>query len=222
MAKVKNGTKEAVTNENLQEYLQTEFRNRVLKFNTVCGKGLPDKVRSEELVLQIIEQSDRVLEECIEALSAYLNNDGQERLDGLVDILVTEIQLRALVELMNDLEEEQKGLFELALSKYDPDDYVHLNEMGKVVSSSIAIAMGVNKFSPKRIKLACDLVLDNNDQKWTTDLEVAKDWEANIKEEGVVLLTVDYEGVKHYSLRRLSDKKIMKPYNFQSVNLQLA
>jgi hypothetical protein len=219
MSNVKQNVKETVTDESLQDYIANEFRQRVLKFNAVCGKGLPEKVRSEDLVLQTIEQGDRVLEECVEALSAYLDNNAQERLDGLVDILVTETQLRALIELLEQVKHENKGLVELAFSKFNPDDYVHLNEMGKLVTSSIAIAIGVNKFTPKRIKIACDLILDNNDQKWTTDLEKAKDWERNISEEGVVLLTTEYEGVNHYSLRRLSDRKVMKPYNFVAVKL---
>ena len=81
-------------------------------------------------------------------------------------------------------------------------------------------SQGVDLFSPKRVYICCELIIANNDQKYTDNKEVMEEWKANLAE-GTQIRTVEIDGKEWYSIVRLEDGKTMKPYDFEEVVLDL-
>lgn len=211
------GFKGDYSNENLQEYLQGDFKQSVLNWNARVGKGLSDDITCVQLMQLIINQSSRLLEEMTEGLTAYLNKDNTERLDALVDIQFVKVMLDHYYEALDKFTDED--ITEASLS-FSEDDLLILQIVPQMLSPAVNASQGVNLFSPKRVYLACQLILANNDQKYTDDKETMEDWKANLVD-GTQIRTVEIDGKEWYSIVRLEDGKIEKPYNFEPVVLDL-
>lgn len=212
-----NGFKGDYSNEKLQEYLQGEFKQSVLNWNTRVGKGLSEDITCVQLIQLIINQSSRLLEEMTEGLTAYLEKDSTERLDALVDIQFVKVMLDHYYEALDKFTDED--ITEASLS-FSEDDLLILQIVPQMLAPAVNASQGVNLFSPKRVYLACQLILANNDQKYTDDKETMEKWKANLVE-GTQIRTTIADDKEWYSIVRLEDGKTMKSYDFEEVVLDL-
>lgn len=212
-----SGFKGDYSNENLQEYLQGNFKQSVLDWNARVGKGLSEDITCVQLMQLIINQSSRLLEEMTEGLTAYLNKDNTERLDALVDIQFVKVMLDHYYEALDKFSDED--ITEASLS-FSEDELLILQIVPQMLVPAVNASQGVNLFSPKRVYLACQLILANNDQKYTDDKETMEKWKANLVD-GTQIRTVEIDGKEWYSIVRLEDGKTMKPYDFEEVVLDL-
>ena len=209
------GVKGVYTNEMLQAYLDGEFKQSVLNWNARVGKGLSEDTTCVQIMQLIIDQSSRLLEEMVEGLVAYLEKNTTERMDALVDIQFVKVMLDHYYEALDKFTDED--ITEASLS-FSEDDLLILQIVPQMLSPAVIAAQGVNLFNPKKIYIACELILANNDQKYTDDKETMEDWKANLTE-GCEIKTTEVDGVEYYSICRLSDNKVCKPYNFKEVEL---
>ena len=209
------GVKGVYTNEMLQAYLDGEFKQSVLNWNARVGKGLSENTTCVQIMQLIIDQSSRLLEEMVEGLVAYLEKNTTERMDALVDIQFVKVMLDHYYEALDKFTDED--ITEASLS-FSEDDLLILQIVPQMLSPAVIAAQGVNLFNPKKIYIACELILANNDQKYTDDKETMEDWKANLTE-GCEIKTTEVDGVEYYSICRLSDNKVCKPYNFKEVEL---
>lgn len=214
-AKKVTGVKGVYTNEMLQAYLDGEFKQSVLNWNERVGKGLSEDTTCVQIMQLIIDQSSRLLEEMVEGLTAYLEKDTWERMDALVDIQFVKVMLDHYYESLDKFTDED--ITEASLS-FSEDDLLILQIVPQMISPAIIAAQGVNLFSPKRVFIACELILANNDQKYTDDKETMEGWKANLTE-GCEIRTTTIGDKDWYSIVRLVDGKTMKPYNFKDVVL---
>ena len=210
-----SGFKGDYSNEKLQEYLQGEFKQSVLDWNARVGKGLSEEITCVQLMQLIINQSSRLLEEMTEGLTAYLEKNSTERLDALVDIQFVKVMLDHYYEALDKFTDED--ITEASLS-FSEDDLLILQIVPQMLAPAVSASQGVNLFSPKRVYLACQLILANNDQKYTDDKETMEDWKANLAE-GCEIRTTTIDDKDWYSIVRLVDGKTMKSYNFKDVVL---
>lgn len=210
------GVKGVYTNEMLQAYLDGEFKQSVLNWNARVGKGLSEDTTCVQIMQLIINQSSRLLEEMTEGLVAYLEKNTTERMDALVDIQFVKVMLDHYYEALDKFTDED--ITEASLS-FSEDDLLILQIVPQMLSPAVIASQGVNLFNPKRIYIACELILANNDQKYTDDKETMEDWKANLAE-GCEIRTTTIDGKDWYSIVRLADGKTMKPYNFKEVVLE--
>lgn len=210
------GFKGVYTNEMLQAYLDGEFKQSVLNWNARVGKGLSEDTTCVQIMQLIIDQSSRLLEEMTEGLTAYLEKNTTERMDALVDIQFVKVMLDHYYEALDKFTDED--ITEASLS-FSEDDLLILQIVPQMLSPAIIASQGVNLFSPKRVFISCELILANNDAKYTDDKETMEDWKANLTE-GCEIRTTTIDGVDWYSIVRLVDGKTMKPYNFKEVVLE--
>ena len=212
-----SGFKGDYSNEKLQEYLQGEFKQSVLNWNARVGKGLSEDITCVQLMQLIINQSSRLLEEMTEGLAAYLEKNSTERLDALVDIQFVKVMLDHYYEALDKFTDED--ITEASLS-FSEDDLLILQIVPQMLAPAVNVSQGVNLLSAKRVYLACQLILANNDQKYTDDKETMDKWKANLVE-GTQIRTVEIDGKEWYSIVRLEDGKTMKPFDFEEVVLDL-
>lgn len=210
------GFKGVYTNEMLQAYLDGEFKQSVLNWNARVGKGLSEDTTCVQIMQLIINQSSRLLEEMTEGLTAYLDKNTTERMDALVDIQFVKVMLDHYYEALDKFTDED--ITEASLS-FSEDDLLILQIVPQMLSPAVIASQGVNLFNPKRIYIACELILTNNDQKYTDDKETMEDWKANLVE-GCDIRTTTIDGKDWYSIVRIADGKTMKPYNFKEVVLE--
>ena len=215
--KKSSGFKGDYSNENLQEYLQGDFKQSVLNWNARVGKGLSENITCVQLMQLIINQSSRLLEEMTEGLTAYLEKNSTERLDALVDIQFVKVMLDHYYEALDKFTDED--ITEASLS-FSEDELLILQIVPQMLAPAVNASQGVNLFSPKRMYLACQLILANNDQKYTDDKETMEKWKANLAE-GTQIRTTTVDDKEWYSIVRLEDGKTMKPYDFEEVVLDL-
>ena len=211
------GFKGDYSNENLQEYLQGDFKQSVLNWNARVGKGLSEDITCVQLMQLIINQSSRLLEEMTEGLTAYLEKNSTERLDALVDIQFVKVMLDHYYEALDKFSDED--ITEASLS-FSEDELLILQIVPQMLAPAVNASQGVDLFSPKRVYLSCQLILANNDQKYTDDKETMERWKANLAE-GTQIRTVEIDGKEWYSIVRLDDGKTMKAYDFEEVVLDL-
>lgn len=214
-AKKVTGVKGVYTNEMLQAYLDGEFKQSVLNWNARVGKGLSEDTTCVQILQLIINQSSRLLEEMTEGLTAYLEKDTTERMDALVDIQFVKVMLDHYYEALDKFTDEDITEASLAFSE---DELLILQIVPQTLSPAVIASQGVNLFNPKRVFIACELILANNDQKYTGDKETMEDWKANLTE-GCEIRTTTIDDKDWYSIVRLDDGKTMKPYNFKDVVL---
>ena len=210
------GVKGVYTNEMLQAYLDGEFKQSVLNWNARVGKGLSEDTTCVQILQLIINQSSRLLEEMTEGLTAYLEKDTTERMDALVDIQFVKVMLDHYYEALDKFTDEDITEASLAFSE---DELLILQIVPQMLSPAVIAAQGVNLFNPKRVFIACELILANNDAKYTDDKETMEDWKANFTE-GCEIRTTTIDDKDWYSIVRLVDGKTMKPYNFKEVVLE--
>lgn len=211
-----SGFKGTFTNEQLQDYLDGDFKQSVLNWNNRVGNGISPEITCVQLMQKIINQSSRLLEEMNEGLTAYLEKNTTERMDALVDIQFVKVMLDAYYEALDKFSDED--ITEASLS-FSEDDLLILQIVPQMLAPAVTASQGAGLFNPKRLYIACELIVENNNQKVTTCFEKMLTWKANLTE-GTQIKTTEIDGVEYYSICRLSDGKVMKSFDFEEVKLE--
>ena len=220
--KVNSGTKKVTgvkgvfTNDDLQKYLDGDFKQSVLNWNNRVGNGISPDITCVQLMQKIINQSKRLLEEMTEGLTAYLENNTTERMDALVDIQFVKVMLDAYYEALDKFSDED--ITEASLS-FSEDELLILQIVPQMLTPAVTASQGAGLFNPKRLYISCELIVENNNQKVTTCFEKMLTWKANLVE-GTQIKTTEVDGVEYYSVCRLEDMKVMKPFDFEEVKLE--
>ena len=220
--KVNSGTKKVTgvkgvfTNDDLQNYLDGDFKQSVLNWNNRVGNGISPDITCVQLMQKIINQSKRLLEEMTEGLTAYLENNTTERIDALVDIQFVKVMLDAYYEALDKFSDED--ITEASLS-FSEDELLILQIVPQMLTPAVVASQGIDLFNPKKVFIACELIIANNDQKYTTCFEKMLTWKADLTE-GTQIKTTEVDGVEYYSILRLSDGKVMKSFDFEEVKLE--
>ena len=210
------GVKGVFTNEDLQKYLDGDFKQSVLNWNARVGNGISPEITCVQLMQKIINQSKRLLEEMTEGLTAYLENNTTERMDALVDIQFVKVMLDAYYEALDKFSDED--ITEASLS-FSEDELLILQIVPQMLTPAVTASQGIDLFNPKRLYIACELIVENNNQKVTTCFEKMLTWKVNLAE-GTQIKTTEVDGVEYYSVCRLEDMKVMKPFDFEEVKLE--
>ena len=220
--KVNSGTKKVTgvkgvfTNDDLQNYLDGDFKQSVLNWNNRVGNGISPDITCVQLMQKIINQSKRLLEEMTEGLTAYLENNTTERIDALVDIQFVKVMLDAYYEALDKFSDED--ITEASLS-FSEDELLILQIVPQMLTPAVTASQGIDLFNPKRLYIACELIVENNNQKVTTCFEKMLTWKANLAE-GTQIKTTEVDGIEYYSIMRLEDGKVMKSFDFEEVKLE--
>lgn len=193
-----------------QEYLHGDFKNSALDFLYKCGLLTPTLyLDNPELFLSKCDtQINQIKEELSEVLVAIdLNVEGH--IDGHVDSMFTILNFLEMNKYMQLMDSELLDGFPIHKIQLIGNiaDHIVQFPLPKTVTSEIMIA-------------AAKRIVENNKLKYTDDYEVAKSWRIPVggRRDGIKLQTVEYDGVKYYSL---VDKngKIRKHRDFVAVNL---
>lgn len=219
VSKAIKGKKKEVYNEDLNKFITEVFEPAVINFNLRCGNTVDVLETVEQAIDALVNQSKRVLEEELETLSAYLAGDVKERLDGVVDSMVTSIYQVFLWTQIVEKFGEDEVLEEIAALDFDERNLLTITR--SLYPTTLESGLG-EAIQPKRLMLAMELIVANNNLKYTTDIDVANDWIAKTDDRDLCLKETVVDGVSYYCLRRISDGKIMKPYNFIPVKLEFA
>ena len=210
------GVKGVFTNDDLQNYLDGDFKQSVLNWNNRVGNGISPDITCVQLMQKIINQSKRLLEEMTEGFTAYLENNTTERIDALVDIQFVKVMLDAYYEALDKFSDED--ITEASLS-FSEDELLILQIVPQMLTPAVVASQGIDLFNPKKVFIACELIIANNDQKYTTCFEKMLTWKANLVE-GTQIKTTEVDGVEYYSICRLEDMKVMKSFDFEEVKLE--
>lgn len=209
--------KQVYTNEDLQKYLEGDFKEAVIAWNNRVGNGVTEDQTCVQVLQKVINQNKRLIEECVECLVAYQNSDNKERLDGLIDVYFVKTMVDEYYKALDKFTDEQ--VTEASLS-FSEDDLLTLQVTPQLLNPAIIAASGINLFNPKRFYMNAELIIENNNQKVTDDHEKMLTWKANLVE-GTQIRTVEIDGKEWYSILRLTDGKVMKPFDFEEVTLDL-
>ena len=211
------GKKAVMTNEDLQAYLEGDFKQSVVDFNNRCGKGVSDKHTCTQVLQLVINQNKVVIEECLESLVAFQERNSVERLDGLIDVYVTKTMLDEFMKALDNFSDED--ITEASLN-FSEDDLLTLQIVPQLLNPAIIAAQGVNLFNSKRFYINAELILENNRMKYTDDYEKMLTWKANMKD-GCQIKTTTIDGIDWYCIIFTETGKIQKPFDFTPVVLDL-
>ena len=209
--------KQVYTNEDLQKYLEGDFKQAVVDFNNRCGKGVSNDHTCTQVMQLVIDQNKVVIEECLESLLAFQQRNTTERLDGLIDVYVTKTMLDEFMIALDKFSDEE--VTEASLN-FSEDDLLTIQIVPQLLNPAIIAASGVNLFNPKRFFINAELILENNRMKYTDDYEKMLSWKANMKD-GCQIKTTTIDDKDWYCIIRTEDGKIMKSFDFVPVTLNL-
>jgi len=201
--------------EQFKEFLVNTLKPSVLEFNGACGKNPEAVIEEYDAAEMILNECKRVIEECDETIAAYNARDLKERLDGVVDVYWTSTQLQHLLDVFM---KKFPDIILFMKNNFEFDEVLQLNYALNLFPMAITLGQGTY-LSGHRISIAARRIIENNKQKYTTDLDVALDWEKH-RPEGVVLRKYEYNGQEYYCLKRVADDYIVKPYTFKEVKLE--
>lgn len=202
--------------EEFNKFMVETFKPAVLEFNGACGKS-PESVNDVETAAKfIVNESKRVAEECEETIKAFKENAREERLDGVVDVYWTSIQLQNLLLSFR----EKFGVDELniAMSELPYDDVLWFHLASSQADVAISVGQG-NIFSGHLIANASIVIIENNKQKYTKNKDVADDWATKMTD-GCYIQQNEFNGQTYYCIKRKSDDYIVKPYTYKAVDLK--
>ena len=209
--------KQVYTNEDLQKYLEGDFKQAVVDFNNRCGKGVSDDHTCTQVMQLVINQNKVVIEECLESLTAFQQRNTTERLDGLIDMYVTKTMLDEFMIALDKFSDEE--VTEASLN-FSEDDLLTIQIVPQLLNPAIIAASGVNLFNPKRFFINAELILENNRMKYTDDYDKMLSWKANMKD-GCQIKTTTIDGKDWYCIILTETGKIQKPFDFTPVTLNL-
>ena len=209
--------KQVYTNEDLQKYLDGDFKQAVVDFNNRCGKGVSDQHTCTQVMQLVIDQNKVVIEECLESLVAFQQRNTTDRLDGLIDVYVTKTMLDEFMIALDKFSDEE--VTEASLN-FSEDDLLTIQIVHQLLNPAIIASSGVDLFNPKRFFINAELILENNRMKYTDDYDKMLSWKANMKD-GCQIKTTTIGDKDWYCIIRTEDGKICKSFDFVPVTLNL-
>ncbi len=210
-------TKSVMTNEDLQKYLEGDFKQSVINFNNRCGKGVSNEHTCNQVLQLVIDQNKVLIEECLESLTAFQERNSVERLDGLIDVHVVKVMLDEFMTRLDKFSDEE---ITQASLNFNEDDLLTLQIVPQLLNPAIIAASGVNLFNPKRFFINAELILENNSMKYTDDYDKMLTWKENMKE-GCQIKTTTIDDKDWYCIILTETGKTMKPFDFKPVVLDL-
>ena len=171
-----------------QDYYEGSLIPKVVKFNTICFGDFTE-LSNEEKAKAINFQINIVNEEMVNEFRQFFGSDNPvEELDAIADTLFTLSYLHYQLGVVNDLPEEDY-------------DNVYMRH-----------------FDAPIIIEASELVIANNNQKFTDNLLEFEKWQSP-KGENLVASSREYGGVTYYVLVN-ENGKVRKKRGFKGVQLK--
>lgn len=172
-------------------------------FNKIVdgGRGV-DELFCDELIVRLNQQHGVTKEEVDETLKAIVDGNIVEYYDGLVDVIFTMTFLYSIIYHLDN--------------KYDFDLYYLSNGVEHIeLSQKIKELLKRDDINLGVLDKCADLIIENNEQKFTTDKNLFDTWDSKFNRK-----SVEIEGVVYYYLVD-DNNKVKKHDNFKGVDLSV-
>ena len=194
----------------LQDYYEGSLIPKVVKFNTICFGDFTE-LSNEEKAKAINFQINIVNEEMVNEFRQFFGSDNPvEELDAIADTLFTLSYLHYQLGVVNDLPEEDYDIVNGLLN--------HAKLELLVMDSESFFNVYMRHFDAPIIIEASELVIANNNQKFTDNLLEFEKWQSP-KGENLVASSREYGGVTYYALVN-ENGKVRKKRGFKGVQLK--
>ena len=193
-----------------QDYYEGSLIPKVVKFNTICFGDFTE-LSNEEKAKAINFQINIVNEEMVNEFRQFFgSNNPVEELDAIADTLFTLSYLHYQLGVVNDLPEEDYDIVNGLLN--------HAKLELLVMDSESFFNVYMRHFDAPIIIEASELVIANNNQKFTDNLLEFEKWQSP-KGENLVASSREYGGVTYYVLVN-ENGKVRKKRGFKGVQLK--
>lgn len=193
-----------------QDYYEGSLIPKVVKFNTICFGDFTE-LSNEEKAKAINFQINIVNEEMVNEFRQFFGSDNPvEELDAIADTLFTLSYLHYQLGVVNDLPEEDYDIVNGFLN--------HAKLELLVMDSDSFFNVYMRHFDAPIIIEASELVIANNNQKFTDNLLEFEKWQSP-KGENLVASSREYGGVTYYVLVN-ENGKVRKKRGFKGVQLK--
>ena len=193
-----------------QDYYEGSLIPKVVKFNTICFGDFTE-LSNEEKAKAINFQINIVNEEMVNEFRQFFgSNNPVEELDAIADTLFTLSYLHYQLGVVNDLPEEDYDIVNGLLN--------HAKLELLVMDSDSFFNVYMRHFDAPIIIEASELVIANNNQKFTDNLLEFEKWQSP-KGENLVASSREYGGVTYYALVN-ENGKVRKKRGFKGVQLK--
>lgn len=185
------------------ESVQQKCYESATLFNKIArgGKGIDD-FSQKELYDVIYQQYLIAKEEVEETLKAISEDDVVEELDGYIDSFFTTLPFFEMLIRYSKL----NGNFDI----FEPFD---LGFSYRKLCNTFTKSLPFKEFDIKLLNKASDLIIENNQQKFTTNLEEFNAWKSEHTR-----TSVEVDGIVYYYLVD-GNMKVKKHDNFKNVDL---
>lgn len=193
-----------------QDYYEGSLIPKVVKFNTICFGDFTE-LSNEEKAKAINFQINIVNEEMVNEFRQFFGSDNPvEELDAIADTLFTLSYLHYQLGVVSDLPEEDYDVINSLLN--------HAKLELLVMDSDSFFNVYMRHFDAPIIIEASELVIANNNQKFTDNLLEFEKWQSP-KGENLVASSREYDGVTYYVLVN-ENGKVRKKRGFKGVQLK--
>ena len=193
-----------------QDYYEGSLIPKVVKFNTICFGDFTE-LSNEEKAKAINFQINIVNEEMVNEFRQFFGSDNPvEELDAIADTLFTLSYLHYQLGVVNDLPKEDYDVINSLLN--------HAKLELLVMDSDSFFNVYMRHFDAPIIIEASELVIANNNQKFTDNLLEFEKWQSP-KGENLVASSREYDGVTYYVLVN-ENGKVRKKRGFKGVQLK--
>ena len=193
-----------------QDYYEGSLIPKVVKFNTICFGDFTE-LSNEEKAKAINFQINIVNEEMVNEFRQFFGSDNPvEELDAIADTLFTLSYLHYQLGVVNDLPKEDYDVVNSLLN--------HAKLELLVMDSDSFFNVYMRHFDAPIIIEASELVIANNNQKFTNNLLEFEKWQSP-KGENLVASSREYDGVTYYVLVN-ENGKVRKKRGFKGVQLK--
>ena len=187
------------------EIIASKIADAATLFNRIVDGGLSlEELTVDELKTKIEKQYHIALEEVEETEKALVDVDIIETFDGAVDSLYTVEPLLDMLDIYCD------GIGITSLDDLDNHFELPLSEL-----LSRYRELNLEDLDLETLYKAADLIIENNQQKFTTDVEVFSTWKSAYNRTSVII-----DGVEYYFLKD-NNNKVKKRDGFVNVNLNV-
>ena len=193
-----------------QDYYEGSLIPKVVKFNMICFGDFTE-LSNEEKAKAINFQINIVKEEMVNEFRQFFGSDNPvEELDAIADTLFTLSYLHYQLGVVNDLPVEDYDIVNGLLN--------HAKLELLVMDSDSFFNVYMRHFDAPIIIEASELVIANNNQKFTDNLLEFEKWQSP-KGENLVASSREYDGVTYYVLVN-ENGKVRKKKGFKGVQLK--
>lgn len=187
------------------EIIASKIADAATLFNRIVDGGLSlEELTVDELKTKIEKQYHIALEEVEETEKALVDVDIIETFDGAVDSLYTVEPLLDMLDIYCD------GVGITSLDDLDNHFELPLSELLYRYRE-----LNLEDLDLETLYKAADLIIENNQQKFTTDVEVFSTWKSAYNRTSVII-----DGVEYYFLKD-NNNKVKKCDGFVNVNLNV-